>query len=345
MKKFKHLTYTNRLFLESALNAKMKIKDIAENLNVDLSTVYREIKKGLYEHLNSDYTSIVKYSATISQKKYEENLKAKGSDLKISNDIKLANYIEEKIMKEKYSPEAVLGEIKRKKLKFKTIISKTTLYSYIDKNIFLNITNKNLPSKKRKRKKYKSVKVQQKINIKTIELRPKKIEKREEFGHWEMDTVVGLKGVSKKSLLVLTERKTRMEIILKLDSHTSDEVVKNIDLLENSYKNNFKEIFKTITCDNGTEFSNYKQIEKSKLTETNRTTLYYCHAYSSWERGSNENQNKLIRRHIPKGTNFDDISIEEIKYIEEWINNYPRKIFRYKSSKELFEEELKKLIV
>lgn len=91
------------------------------------------------------------------------------------------------------------------------------------------------------------------------------------------------------------------------------------------------------------EFADCKGMEKSTLKKGKRTNIYYCHPYSSWERGTNENNNRLIRRHIPKGVNFDNKTNEDIAYIEKWINNYPRKIFKYRTSAELFQEELEKL--
>ena len=150
-----------------------------------------------------------------------------------------------------------------------------------------------------------------------------------------MDTVKG-KRTSRSSLLVLTERKTREELIYKLEENCAEAVVQVIDALEEQFKEKFKDVFKSITCDNGTEFSFGDLIEKSKLNEGNRTSLYYCHPYSSFERGSNEVDNKMIRRHIPKYTCFDNKLVEDIKGIETWINNYPRKMFEYKSSLELF---------
>ena len=94
---------------------------------------------------------------------------------------------------------------------------------------------------------------------------------------------------------------------------------------------------------NGVEFSDTVGLERSCLRAEKRTALYYCHAYSSWERGTNENINKLIRRHIPKGVDFDDRTADDIVYIENWINNYPRRLFKFKTSKELFEAELANL--
>ena len=101
--------------------------------------------------------------------------------------------------------------------------------------------------------------------------------------------------------------------------------------------------FKTITVDNGVEFSDAEGLEKSRRNKKKRTKVYYCHPYSSCERGSNENANRLIRRHIPKGVNFDKKSKTEIKEIETWINNYPRKIFEYDTAENQFINEMEKL--
>ena len=169
------------------------------------------------------------------------------------------------------------------------------------------------------------------------------IENREEFGHWEMDMVVGKKNVSKNVLLVLSERKTREELIFKLPTKEAKGVVEVLDLLESQYGDKFSKIFKTITVDNGTEFSLCEDMEKS-LYGGQRTKMYYCHAYSSWERGTNENQNKLVRRKVPKGSDFDHYTEEQVKEIETWMNHYPRKIFNWRTSHDLFSEEIALII-
>jgi len=97
-------------------------------------------------------------------------------------------------------------------------------------------------------------------------------------------------------------------------------------------------VFQSITVDNGSEFADCDSMEKSCLNDGKRTKLFYCHPYSSWERGSNENQNKLIRRWIPKGTPIENFTDEEIARIEAWINDYPRKIFKGRAAADLFEE-------
>ena len=136
--------------------------------------------------------------------------------------------------------------------------------------------------------------------------------------------------------MVLTERLTRQEIEIRMADNTAASVVKSLDALERRYGKMFPRIFNTITVDNGSEFADCPGMEKSCLQEGQRTKIYYCHPYSSWERGSNENQNKLIRRWIPKGTPIENFSIEEIQRIETWINNYPRKIFGWATAAEMF---------
>ena len=343
------LTRADRIKIEALLKEGLSKAKIAAHLGVHRSTIYNELKRGEYEHRNSDWTTEIRYSPDIAQEKAEENLKVRGTQLKIGNDIAYANYIEDKIVNEDYSPAAVLGELKAqgREGEFNTTVCVATLYSYIDKGVFLKLTNKDLPVKKNKKRGYKKVRKQQARAAAgdSIEKRPDEIDQREEFGHWEMDSVIGKKGVSKNTLLVLTERKTRDEIIFKLPDHTDEAVVAALDRLERKYgADMFKQIFKTITVDNGSEFADVNGLERSILEEgEKRTHLYYCHPYSSWERGTNEVTNKMVRRKVPKGTNFDDKTDEEIKQIESWINGYPRRIHGYRSAGELFTEELEKL--
>ena len=348
MKGWKQLKYNDRIRLEAWLRAKISVQDIANMLHVHRSTIYREIKRGQYEHLNSDYTVEMRYSPEIAQRRCDENLQVRGTQLKIGNDYKYAEYIENKIVKENYSPEAVLGELRvqNRAKDFSVSICIRTLYNYIDKGVFLNLTNKNLPVKRNKKRGYKKVRVQKRASVGTsIEERPEYIKDRKEFGHWEMDSVVGKRGKSKNTFLVLTERKTRNEIIFKLPDHSAAEVVKAVDRLEITWGSMFSNVFKTITVDNGTEFSYFNELERS-CTKPNekRTKVYYCHPYSSWERGSNENNNKMVRRIVPKGTNFNDMTDDEVLDMQIWINGYPRRIHNYHSAAELFEKELAKLV-
>lgn len=342
-RKFKHITYSDRLKLEALLLAGHKVDEIAGILHFHRSTIYKEIKRGQYEHRNSDYTTEMRYSPEIAQAYMNDVLAAKGPGLKINKEKAFADRIEEIIINDGYSPAAALAKVKEEGMTFTVCVN--TLYSYIEKGVFLNVTIQDLTVKKnRKRKKRKTTVQKRAARGDSIEKRPPDILTRDTFGHWEMDTVVGTQGTSKKSLLVLTERKTRKEFIFLLKKHTTAEVVKALDRLERKMGTpTFRKIFKTITVDNGCEFSDCEGMERSKRNKKKRTKIYYCHPYSSWERGSNENQNKLIRRHIPKGINFDDRTSGDISHIESWINTYPRRLFNYRSADELYYEELEKL--
>lgn len=344
-KLFKHLSQNDRIKMETMLNSGHKVVEVAEYLHVHRSTIYREIKRGEYTHRNSDYTEETRYSSDLGQKKHDWNAQGKGRNIKIGNDRPLAEYIEGKIIEDKYSPEAALAAAAESGIEFTTSISVRTLYRYIDKGIFLKLTNKDLPVKGKRKKHNKRVKVQKRASAReSIENRPDEVKDREIFGHWEMDTVKGKQGVTKSCMLVLTERKTRDEIIVKLPDQKAASVVEAIDRLERKWGDMFTKVFRSITVDNGVEFSDYEGLERSVLHEgKKRTFAFYCHPYSSWERGSNENNNRLIRRHIPKGEDFDEKQDRDIEYIENWINNYPRGIFGFKTSAQLFEEEIRKL--
>ena len=343
MRHYKTLSWNDRLQIEAWRKVGVSPKKISEELHVHISTIYRELKRGQYEHLNSDYTTEIRYSPDISEKKKQRNLRAKGAGLKIGNDYDFANFIEAMIGGEKYSPEAALGEIRRKGIRFKTSVSKTTLYRYIDQGVFLTITNKDLPVKRNQKKEYKKVRQAKAPRGTSIEKRPDEIAERSSFGHWEMDCVEGKKK-TKSTLLVLTERLTRREIVRLMPNKTAESVVKALDSLEREMGSiKFRKTFLSITVDNGAEFSDCLGIERSYRGKGKRTSVYYCHPYSSYERGSNENQNKLIRRHYPKGTSFENLTPSDVAQLEKWINNYPRKIFGYQASEDLYQDKIKSL--
>ena len=340
MRRFKQLTKADRLRIETHLRDGKKPKEIAEIIGVHISTIYREKKRGEYQHRNSDYTEETRYSSDLADMKYRANLAAKGPDLKIGKDHKLAEYIEGRIADDKLSPAAVLGEIEANDMSFETSISVNTLYSYIEKGVFLRLTNKSLPLKGNKKRGYHKVKAQKRApKGESIEKRPEEIGDRSTFGHWEMDTVVSARP-GKAAILVLTERFTREEITAKLPDKTAESVVKALDDLEKKWGEKFQQVFQTITVDNGSEFSDCARLERSALGEGSRTKIYYCHPYSSYERGSNENLNKMIRRWLPKGTNFDEISAEVIEAVTNWMNNYPRKILGYMTANLVFQEQI-----
>ena len=348
MRVFKQLTLTDRIRIEKWLKDGLRVKEIADRLRVDPSTVYRELKRGSYDKLDGKTWKLIPtYSPDIAEQRYQAHLREKGPNLKIGKDHELASYIEQTIIDKDCSPAAVYGYALEEGRTFKTHISVPTIYSYIKKGVFLNLTQKALPRHGVHKGDYKKVKTKDPARApagESIEKRPAEVKDREEFGHWEMDTVKGKQGVTKSCMLVLTERKTRDEIIVKLPDQKAASVVEAIDRLERKWGDMFTKVFRSITVDNGVEFSDYEGLERSVLHEgEKRTFAFYCHPYSSWERGSNENNTRLIRRHIPKGEDFDEKQDRDIEYIENWINNYPRGIFGFKTSAQLFEEEIRKL--
>ena len=323
-RKGNHLNYEERIKIETLSKIGMKSEKIALVIGCSGRTIRGELAKGMTELINTDLTTRKEY---IGQQKHGYAATGKGQMLKIGNDYELVKEIERLIIEEKMSPYAAAETIKNSG-DFKTTISYKTIYNYIDEGLFPNLSNKHLPVKKETKKRNYD-KVRTATNNKkgiSISQRSEEIESREEYGHWEMDTVVGKKGTN-TVLLVLTERQTRQEIIRKIKSKSQYCVVKEIDKLERKMgAKTFRETFKTITCDNGCENLDFEGIERSALTKQKRTSIYYAHPYSAWERVSNENANKLIRRFIPKGSDIGEFSHERIKMIEHWINNYPRRL-------------------
>lgn len=335
-KKGKHLDYSERQSIERWFNRDKRTKvEIAELLDRTEKTIRNEIKRGLVKNLTTLLEEIWVYSADVAQQKYEYYLKAKGPKLKIDNDYELKEYIEKSIKKDKKSPEVIAKDIKEKK--FKTIICARTIRNNIYAGDIYDIKSTDMIYKKEYKEKNKNKTICEKVPAeKSIDYRPKEANTREEYGHWEGDLVIG-KRKKGEVLFTLTERKTREEIIMKIRSKEALEVAKALDKIERKYKNKFSKKFKTITFDNGPEFRKWKLLEESydKRKKSKRTSVYYAHPYRSGERGSNENGNRLIRRFIPKGTDITIITDEFVQYVENWINNYPRAMFNYKSTNEI----------
>lgn len=209
--------------------------------------------------------------------------------------------------------------------------------------VFLNITNKDLPLHGETKRGYNRVRsASRPPQGESIERRPEEINQREEPFHWEMDTVKG-KQKTKKCVLTLTERLSRNEITLPMYGATMENVVAALNGLERKYGALFSKIFRSITVDNGSEFSDCEGMETS-IFGGQRTKMYYCHPYSSYERGSNENLNKMFRRLFQKGTNFDEVPDEEIIAAADWMNNYPREILGRTTAARAFNEQLAQIM-
>ena len=325
----KYITEKQRYTIEILLLEKYSIPRIAKLLDIKYNTLHTEIKRGTVKQLDTLLKEHYVYKADYAQMIYEKSVSNRGRNLKIGSDHEFAAYIEHMIKNEKYSPEALIQHMKNEGIRFSTTLCFKTIYNYLDMGLFLNVSNKDLSVKKEETKKKNKTSRVALNNRKgrSIEERPDEIQNRDAYGHWEMDTVVGGQGKGKSCLLVLSERMTREEIILKMKNKKASSTVHALNMLERKYGSKaFREKFKSITCDNGVEFLDSKGIEKSRYTKGSRTTVYYCHPYSSWERGTNENINRMIRRFFPKGINFDEVTKKQVETVEAWINNYPRKI-------------------
>lgn len=332
---WKHITERERYTLEYMLKAGKKVADIAAELGHSKSTIYREIKRGKVLQRNADYTEEERYLADYAQRDYNEKKHEKGRYLKIGNDMEFVRYVEHMVKDKKYSPVAALYELNNRG-DIRTRVCHRTLYTYIHSGLFLNLASGDLPytvSKKRQKERKKIA--LKNIRGMSIEERPREVKNRDSFGHWEMDTVYGGKGTSPDCLLVLTERMTRMEEVYHMRGRTQAEVCRVLDDIEKKIGLiAFIERYKTITSDNGVEFLDFQKIQRSvQNPDVKRTTIYYCHPFCSGERGSNENQNKLIRRWIPKGADIAPYK-DQTPQIQDWINNYPRKMFGGMSSLE-----------
>lgn len=193
----------------------------------------------------------------------------------------------------------------------------STIYYWIHKG-HLGLTKKDMlyPRKGRTTKKQASPNF--KPAGKSIEERPEVINLRLELGHYEIDTVL-LTRARNKCLLVLTDRRSRHQIIRLIPNKSAEAVNQALKIVLKEFQ------IKSITTDNGTEFSRLSEVFLKEH-------IYYAHPYSSWERGTNENHNRLIRRWLPKGTT--KTTPKEVAFIENWINNYPKKCMGYKSPRE-----------
>ena len=324
-KKQHYMTYEERIQLETLLRHKIPVSEIARELGFSRQTIYREIKRGTYVH-TGDYKDYLRYSAQKAQIIHEQRQENKGCPLKIGKDIAYANFLEGKILHDHFSPAAALAAARAEG--FTTMISVGTLYNYITMGLFIALEDKHLLEKtsRKPRKKNEGPKVAH-ATLPSIEIRPAAIGQRAEPGHWEMDLVVGPQG-SKPCLLTLTERLTRKEIITLLPDRRAVTIRRALDRIERQTVG-FKQKFKSITTDNGSEFMEYELLIKSCRSKGQRFEVYYCHSYAAWEKGSNENHNKMIRRFFPKGTDFSQVTKKQVAAVQNWMNNYPRKVLNW----------------
>lgn len=337
-RKHKHLTYKERVIIELRLKDGQSPYKIAKEIGYASNTVRNEIACGTVSQIKQG--KIIKlYLADAGEAVYIKNRKnccPKFKRLKCSAFIK---YVCNKMKTSNWSVDACFGYALNNNLFLRSeMVCTKTLYNYIDLQL-LEIRNSDLPMKLRRNTKPRFIRINKRINKRmlgtSIEQHPENILTREEFGHWEIDTVIGTKDKSDSVLLTLAERQTRHFIVRKIASKTAEAVQNELTQIKDYFGDQFKEVFKSITSDNGQEFAELHHLEKDYGVK-----IYFTHPYASYERGTNERHNGLLRRFLPKGNAINEYTLDEIAFIEEWCNTLPRKILNYRTPEEVFEEQL-----
>lgn len=329
-RKFKHLTKEKRAQIEILLRRGVPKAEIAKEIGIARSTLYNELKRGTVEQMDSELKGYHAYFHDAGQRVYEEHRKNSRNSLKFAKAYAFLQYAEEQMLHQKLSPDAVCGRARLEE-KFEESVCTKTLYNYIDQGLLM-IKNIDLTLKTRRKTKRGRLRQERRQYGMNIDQRPEPANTRTEPGHWEIDTVIGRKD-SGAVLLTLDERVTRKRHIVKIPSRTAAAVQEGMEKLAAIYGDQFRTVFKSITSDNGPEFARLSEALPG-------ISVYYADPYSSYQRGTNEKQNSLVRRFFPKGRSFDDVPDEAIANVESWINNLPRKIFNYHTSDEVFKTVL-----
>ncbi len=332
--KNKHLNFRDRLLIELRRKDGFSGYRIAQKLGKARNTIYNEIRRGTITQIKNGKL-FERYYAETGQAIYEKNRSNSKKSFKFLKYKDFIDHVIEEVEVKSWSLDSSVGDaiVSKKFDKSQTVCTKT-LYNYIDLGL-LSIKNTDLPMKLRRSTKKSRIRKNKRILGTSIDERPEEIETREEFGHWEIDTVIGEKSSEDKVLLTIVERKTRYSTVLKIAGKTACAVNEGIKELKELYGEKFNEVFKSITSDNGSEFAYLSCLEKEVGTK-----VYFTHPYSSYERGTNERHNGLIRRFIPKGKRISDYCVDKVAAVEECMNTLPRKILGYLSPEHLFEKHL-----
>lgn len=308
-----HITEGQRYEIMSYLRVGLCPAEIARLINKDRSVVCREIKRNKNRH-GRYIAAQAQESADIRKERF-------------SAPRKLFPWVRKEVVRllteEQWSPEQICGWMKHKGMEW---VSHETIYKLIreDKSnggdLYKHLRHK---GKHRRRPVGKFIPIRNRVGI---EERPEAVDKRERFGDWEMDTIVGRNGAD--AIVVLTERLTRFTMMARSPKGKNAKAVADtvIDLLLP-----YKSVVHTITTDNGTEFAEHERIAK-KLD----AKIYFAHPYSSWEKGLVENTNKLIRQYIPKKSFFRDFSDEFIHSVQLKLNRRPREKLNFDAPKNVF---------
>jgi IS30 family transposase len=315
---YKQLTYEERITFAALKHQLLSVRAIAKIMGRHHSTLYREIDRNRCWKQDLHYRAFKANQRAVARRR-----RSRRNRHYTENDFLLIK----KLLRQKYSPEQIVGHIRRFKL-FDRQISHETIYQYIWRNkaeggdLWKHLRQ----SSKRRRKRYKAYDSRGRLaNKRHISERPASIETRKYKGHWEIDTVHG--RASNHCIVTLLERKTGYVMIGKMtDKSTASLNKKTISLMNRAPSN-----FKTITADNGTEFHQYRKIE-----ERHKTKFYFANPYHSWERGSNEHVNGLIRQYLPKTESMAKVTQQQCDRIADKLNSRPRKRFNYKTPEEMY---------
>jgi len=316
---YKHLTLQERYQI-NAYNRYAKQKDIAKMIGVHPSTVSRELKKGRGK-LTGNYFP----NASDNRAKEMQKEKSRQANLKLTEETieKIKKYL-----KKEYSPEQISATLEKK---YKIDISYVTIYKFIhEEKLQRGTLHTYLRHQGRRRAKYGQGRKNRIPDRVSIEKRPTIVDKKIRVGDFEADTIIG-KG-RQGAIVTIVDRKS---MYLKI----SIPVTKRANIVANEIVRllgKYKRKVHTITTDNGLEFAAHKTVSK-KL----KCDYYFCHPYSSWERGLNENINGLIRQYIPKGSSFANLTAKDIQKIENRLNHRPRKTLGWRTPYEVFHEHLK----
>jgi len=310
----KHITLEQRYALNAYLICGKTKSEAAKLLSVDRSTVYREIRRNSRKHgvYNPDFAN------ELAEERKERFCKHR--KFNIAKQKLIDNWIKQ----EQWSPEQIKGYCDRNKIE---MVSHERIYQYIrEDKLNGGEIYKHLRHKLKHRKRPVSGKHEVIKNRVSIDDRPDVINNKERFGDWEIDLIVGKNN--KGAMVTIVERTTAMILIRKLDNG------KNADSLADNVINMllpYKDIVKSITSDNGSEFARHEKIARKLNTQ-----FYFAHPYSSWERGLSEYSNKLIRQYIPKKTNFHIFDEKFTEEVQHKINRRPRKNLNFNTPKNVF---------
>ncbi|CAM3880963.1 IS30 family transposase [Parendozoicomonas haliclonae] len=309
---YHQLTSEERFMFSLLRKQGCSVSGIAQQLGRHRSTLYRELNRNSCHRTDGAYRPSKAHRRALSRRYYSQrNTRFYWPEYELV----------ESYLRERWSPEQVSGYLRLHQV---LQISHETIYRHIwrDKRSGGDLWTYLRGSQKQRRKRYRSHDSRGRMGGKRhISERPKSINQRLHKGHWEIDTVMG-KG-SKACIVTLVERKTGYTLIGKMPNRTTEALNDAVLMLMCRYRSGR---FKTITADNGTEFHQYQQLEH----ETG-VRFYFATPYHSWERGTNENTNGLIRQYIPKGKNMASVTQRECDAIANELNRRPRKRLGYKS--------------